>query len=375
MLLSLPRAATALAVGLTAVVATAVSPAAADARTWRDVSPPDSNGSVLFDIETAGGATWAVGSRSDATTRPFAPVALRWTGTGWQAPPQPADHGRLEELAVGAPDQVWAVGSRNELVGESDWDRGRALLQHWDGAAWSEVALPFPDGADATSLSAVDVDAGGSVWVYGGYADSAGEYVPVLFRGDADGGGGWTLLPANTGLNWVSQLEARPGGVLLAVGDGVSRFDGTSWTKQSLPPALDGAIFDGIEERTANDVWAVGHIRDDRLWRRPVIVRYDGRAWRTVRTPAETGQLFDIAFDGSGRPVAVGETMDPAVNPAGNYVLTPGPQGFLTRTEDPAGAGYLYGAAADAAGRIWTVGGTPGAEGGISPSAYAGIRR
>ncbi len=45
------------------------------------------------------------------------------------------------------------------------------------------------------------------------------------------------------------------------------------------------------------------------------------------------------------------------------------------RTEDPAGAGYLYGAAADAAGRIWTVGGTPGAEGGISPSAYAGIRR
>lgn len=226
-----------------------------------------------------------------------------------------------------------------------------------------------------TSLSAVDVDAGGSVWVYGGYADTAGEYVPVLFHGDADGGGGWTRLPANTGLNWVSQLEARPGGVVLAVGDGVSRFDGTSWTKQSLPPALDGAIFDGIEERAANDIWAVGHIRDDRLWRRPVIVRYDGRAWRTVRTPAETGQLFDIAFDGSGRPVAVGETMDPAVNPAGNYVLTPGPQGFLTRTEDPAGAGYLYGAAADAAGRIWTVGGTAGAEGGVSPSAYAGIRR
>ncbi|MFI0984557.1 hypothetical protein [Streptomyces exfoliatus] len=375
MLLSLPRAATALAVGLTAVVATAVSPAAADTRTWRDVSPPDSNGSVLFDIETAGGATWAVGSRSDATTRPFAPVALRWTGTGWQAPPQPADHGRLEELAVGAPDQVWAVGSRNELVGESDWDRGRALLQHWNGTAWSEVALPFPEAADVTSLSAVDVDAGGSVWVYGGYADTAGEYVPVLFHGDADGGGGWTRLPANTGLNWVSQLEARPGGVVLAVGDGVSRFDGTSWTKQSLPPALDGAIFDGIEERAANDIWAVGHIRDDRLWRRPVIVRYDGRAWRTVRTPAETGQLFDIAFDGSGRPVAVGETMDPAVNPAGNYVLTPGPQGFLTRTEDPAGAGYLYGAAADAAGRIWTVGGTAGAEGGVSPSAYAGIRR
>ncbi|WP_395365699.1 hypothetical protein ACHGLA_32405 [Streptomyces sp. YH02] len=372
--LSLPRATTALAVGLAAVVATAASPAAADT-SWRDVSPADSNGSVLYDVETAGGATWAVGLRSDATTRPFAPVAMRWTAKGWQAPPQPADHGRLDDLAVGAPDKVWAVGTRHETVGETDWDRGRALLQHWNGTAWSEVALPFPEGAGDTSLSAVDVDAGGSVWVYGGYADTTGEYVPVMFRGDADGGGDWTRLPADTGLNWVSQLEVGPGGVAHAIGDGVSRFDGTSWTMQSLPPSLDGAMYDGIEMRGANDIWAVGHIRDEKLWRRPVIVRYDGRAWRTVRTPAETGQLFDIAFDGSGSPVVVGETMDPAVNPAGNYVLTPGPRGFLTRTEEPPGAGYLYGAATDAAGRVWTVGGTAGAEGGISPSAYAGIRR
>ncbi|MFK3728653.1 hypothetical protein ACI2LJ_00100 [Streptomyces sp. NPDC088090] len=375
MFLTLPRSAMALAIGLAAVFGAAAPPAAAHGGNWRDVSPSDGDGSVLFDVETTRGATWAVGLRSDATTRPFAPVALRWTGTGWQSPPQPADHGRLDDLAAGAPDEVWAVGTRYEAVGDTDWDRGRALLQHWDGAAWSEVALPFPEGASGTSLSAAAVDEGGSVWVYGGYADAAGEYVPALFRGDADGGGDWTRLPADTGLNWVSQLEARPDGVLQAVGDGVSRFDGTSWTKQRLPPALDGALFDGIETRAADDVWAVGHIRDEKLWRRPVIVRFDGRAWRTVRTPAETGQLYDIAFDGSGRPVVVGETLNPEVEPDGNYVLTPGPQGFLTRTEEPPGAGYLYGAATDAAGRVWTVGGTAGAEGGISPGAYAGVRR
>ncbi|MFF3838281.1 hypothetical protein [Streptomyces sp. NPDC001930] len=373
--LSLPRAATAVAVGLASFVAVAAAPAAAESQNWRNVSPPGSNGSVLFDVETAGGATWAVGKRDDATTRPFAPVALRWTGTRWQAPPQPAEHGRLEDLAVGAPDQVWAVGTRHEAVGEDDWDQGRALLQHWNGNAWSAVELPFPKGADGTSLSAVDVDARGAVWVHGGYTDATGEYRPALFRGRADGSGGWTRLPADTGLTWVSQLEAGSGGVVLAIGDGVSRFDGTSWTKQKLPSGLDGAMYDGIERRSANDIWAVGHMRDENLWRRPVVVRFDGRTWSTVRTPAETGQLFDIAFDGSGRPVIVGETMNPDVNPAGNYVLTLGPNGLLKRTENPAGAGYLYGAATDAAGRVWTVGGAQGAEGGISPSAYAGIRR
>ncbi|MEU2654793.1 hypothetical protein ABZ615_05665 [Streptomyces sp. NPDC007325] len=375
MLLTLPRATTALALGLTAVVALAAAPASAESRNWRNISPSGTEGSILFDVETAGGATWAVGLHNDETTQPFARVAMRWTGTGWQAPPQPAENGRLDDLAVGAPDQVWAVGSAHDVVSDTDWGPQRALLQHWNGTAWREVSLPLPEGAVHSSLSAVDVDARGSVWVHGAYQDPAGEWKPVLFRGKADGSGGWTRLPADTGLNWVSQLEAGPGGTVLAIGDGVSRFDGTAWTRQTLPPALDGAMYDGIEIRTSKDIWAVGHIRDENLWRRPVIVRYDGRTWRTVRTPAETGQLFDIAFDGAGRPVIVGETQNPAVNPSGSYVLTYDPRGILTRTEEPPGAGYLYGAATDAAGRVWTVGGAEGAVDGISPSAYAGIRR
>ncbi|MFJ9062182.1 hypothetical protein [Streptomyces sp. NPDC102409] len=367
MFLSLPRTATALAVGLVVALTTAAAPASAGGAAWRDISPPESDGAVLFDVETAGGATWAVGLRNDATTRSFAPVALRWTGTGWEAPAQPVERARLDDLAVGAPDQVWAVGSQEEEGGHT-----RALLQHWDGSAWSEAVLPFPDGADGTSLSAVDVDADGSVWVIGGYADAAGQYVPVLFRGD--GGGDWSVLPADTGLGWVSQLEAGPGGVVHAIGDGISRFDGTTWTEQRVPRALKDALFDGIEVAAPDDIWAVGHVRDETLWRRPVVLHFDGQAWRTVRTPAETGQLFDVTFDRGGRPVIVGESMDPEVSPSGNYVLKLDKRGVLTRVAALPGAGFLYGAATDEAGRIWVAGGTSGAEGGISPSAYAGIR-
>ena len=48
-------------------------------------------------------------------------------------------------------------------------------------------------------------------------------------------------------------------------------------------------MYDGIERRSANEIWAVGHIRDENLWRRPVVIRFDGRTWSVVRTPAETG--------------------------------------------------------------------------------------
>ncbi|WP_329541057.1 hypothetical protein [Streptomyces sp. NBC_01358] len=374
MRLSLPRAATAAA--LAAVVATAVSPASANTSNWRDISPPGSEASILRDVETGGGATWAIGRRTDAATGSSTPVALRWTRAGWQAPPQPTDQSRLEDLTVGAPDQVWTAGTRNETVDGTEKGHERALLQHWNGSAWNEVTLPFPEGVDQSTLSAVDTDADGAVWVYGGYTNAGGEYFSVLFRGDADAGGHWTLLPAETGLTWVSQLKAVPGDGTYAIGDGISRFDGTSWTRQNMPPTLEGAMFDGIAVRTTtNEVWAAGYIRDETLWRRPVIVRYDGRSWRRVRTPAETGQLSDIAFDGSGRPVAVGESLDPAVSPDGNYVLTLGPRGSLIQGEELPGAGYLYAAASDSAGRIWAVGGAAGAENGMPPSVYAGIRR
>ncbi|MGW1467632.1 hypothetical protein ACWCPT_25195 [Streptomyces sp. NPDC002308] len=374
MFLSLPRAATAVVIGLVALVATAVSPATAGTSNWRDISPPGSEDSSLRDVETAGGATWAIGLRTDATTHPFAPVAMLWTRSGWQAPPQPADQGRLDDLAVYAPDQVWAVGTRYETVDGTEKGHGHALLQRWNGAVWNEVTLPFPEGTSQSTLSAVDTDTNGVVWVYGGYANADGEYFPALFRGNTGGSGQWTLLPADTGLTWVSRLKAVPGGVY-AVGDGISHFDGTSWTRQSMPPTLDGAMFDGIAIRTTNEIWAAGYTRDETLWRRPVIVRYDGRSWRAVRTPAETAQLSDITFDGSGRPIAVGESLDPAVSQDGNYVLTPGPRGSLTHDEEPSGAGYLSAAATDSTGRTWIVGGAAGAENGISPSAYAGIRR
>ncbi|MER7173483.1 hypothetical protein [Streptomyces mesophilus] len=361
----LSYAALAMAAGLT-FVSLLATPAAAEQQ-WRDISPPGGEGSVLVDVESAGASTWAVGKRFGSRLEPERPVALRWTGKAWQEPALPEQYGPLLDVSVSGSGQVWAAGTAVDVT--ADGQSLRAMLLRWKGGVWQKTAPPVPDTATDSWLDAVESTADGRLWAFGGYKDAQGA-ASVLFHRDT--AGAWTTLPANTGLNWVAGLEAAPDGTLTATGDGVSHFDGRTWVKQPLPHS--DMILDGLNVRSANDIWAVGFRPDETLWRRPAIVHFDGRSWREIPAPLETGQLYDISFDGSGRPVIVGETQDTAVNEDGNYILTRNQRGAFTRTESPAGAGYLYGAATDQAGNIVTVGGAAGAADSISPGSYAGLR-
>ncbi|MEV6108167.1 hypothetical protein AB0M28_26175 [Streptomyces sp. NPDC051940] len=352
--------------GLAAAL-TAAAPAVASPEPWRDVSPAGAADSVFYDVESRGGETWAVGISIDASNA-MHPYAARWTGSGWETPAQPTSgEGRLDELAVAGPDDAWAVGSAFS-------DRAsEAVLQHWDGTAWTRIGLPLPVDASHAGLSAVTVAGDGSAWIAASYS-TAEEFRYAVLRRDADGS--WSEVPGGAELGWLSQLQTAPDGSVYAITNtGIVRFDGTRWTGSPLPAQLDGALYDAVEVRSADDVWAVGHLRHEAFWRRPVVIHFDGHAWREVRTPAETGQLYDIAFDRQGRPVAIGESQNPAVSPNGDYVLTLDRTGRFTHTESVPGAGYLHGATADESGRIWAVGGTndPAGPSGL-PYAFAGIR-
>jgi hypothetical protein len=162
------------------------------------------------------------------------------------------------------------------VVGAAD---DGALVGHWNGRAWSRVAMPTaPDGSawDIGWYAAVSAPAPDDVWVVG---------------------------PENASAHW----------------------DGTSWNRVDVPRGDDGASVWLENVRTSRDqgTWAVGYTAGGP--RQQVALRWNGRAWVRVALPAGPGgQLDDVAFTSAG-PVAVGARIDPAapIGEAGFAVRLP----------------------------------------------------
>ncbi|MET9384827.1 hypothetical protein ABZY09_28100 [Streptomyces sp. NPDC002928] len=328
-----------------------VAPASADTASWRSVAPEGLSDAILYHVSSEQGATWTAGI--DVTD--WSPLALRWNGTGWTRTPQPAAHGRLDDIVAAPGGEAWAVGSKDEGT-KTDMP----TVQHWDGASWQLEDLPLP--ADAVGgFYAVAVSPRGTVWAGGGLVgdDPDGYQDSLLMTRSPQGEWRNTEIPADAAVgSTISILPLAEDDVWLVGVKGVSHFDGTTWTRQRLPAHLDGQTFylDGIAQRQPGEIWTVGLVQDDKLWRRPVVLRlYHGR-WEEVRTPKETAQLQGITFDEQDRPVIVGETFDPAVDPDFTYLLTLDRAGHLVRGQQPPGSGRLYGTDIDEQGRIWVSG-------------------
>lgn len=331
-----------------------VAPASADTASWRSVAPEGLSDAILDDVSTEQGVTWTAGL--DVSDR--SPLALRWNGTGWTRTPQPAAHGRVNDIAAAPGGEAWAVGYKEEGTKQEGTQQDTPTVQHWDGASWKFEDLPLPAVAVA-GFYAVAVSPRGTVWVGGGLSSDDPGGDPLLMTRSPQGEWRNTEIPADAAVgSTISVLPLAEDDVWLVGAKGVTHFDGTTWTRQRLPAHLDGQAFSlgAIAQRKPGEIWAVGLVEDDKLWRRPVVLRlYHGR-WEEVPTPKETAQLQGITFDEQDRPVIVGETFDPAVDPDFTYVLTMDRAGHLVRGQQPPGSGRLYGTDIDEQGRIWVSG-------------------
>ncbi|RPJ41657.1 MAG: hypothetical protein EHM19_11450, partial [Candidatus Latescibacterota bacterium] len=96
-----------------------------DGTTWSHVwSPVEGMSSGTLSDVTALGPddVWAAGVGESG------PVMMHWDGTEWSLVPAPLN--MAGELAVVAPDDIWAPG----------WNG----FHHWDGTEWTEVPAPIP---------------------------------------------------------------------------------------------------------------------------------------------------------------------------------------------------------------------------------------
>jgi hypothetical protein len=234
------------------------------------VLPPST---ALADLATAGDDhAWLAGTTGVFTSRPSAPLVLRWTGAGWEQEDLPAlpDPASLCGISAAAPDDVWAVGN----------SAGRPLLLHYDGTSWRTVETPRIKWVKAVAAVAPD-----DVHVVGSGAEA------LRYDGTT-----WTrstiLTSPREGLQTISAAARDDvwagGGGLAGVGPAsyeypvLVRWDGTSWTDLH-GPRLDHGHVARLSAAAPDDVW-LGHVRDTESLR---VHRYDGRRWHQVPSPGD----------------------------------------------------------------------------------------
>ncbi|HUS16131.1 MAG TPA: S-layer homology domain-containing protein, partial [Chloroflexia bacterium] len=111
---------------------------------------------------------WAVGAYSNDGGSTFLPAMVHWNGSTWSVVPANSSHifNDLRAVSAAAPDDIWAVGLATDCDLCLEF---RTLIQHWNGATWSEV--PSPDGSNEFDrLFGVVAVSSSDVWTVG-YSD------------------------------------------------------------------------------------------------------------------------------------------------------------------------------------------------------------
>jgi hypothetical protein len=142
---------------------------------WRVVASPNP-GSFFNNISSItainSNNVWATGSYSSTTNGSTRAMTLHWNGHSWNTitTPSPANFSSiLNGITAVSATNIWAVGGTINKRNNST--QSQVLIEHWDGARWSSIAVPrLPGGASGAFLQGVSKIPGGhQVWAVGGY--------------------------------------------------------------------------------------------------------------------------------------------------------------------------------------------------------------
>ncbi|MCW2869735.1 alkaline phosphatase family protein [Actinacidiphila oryziradicis] len=237
---------------------------------WKIAATPKLNTQrdILYSATAVSASdVWAVGEQQDRGGR-FGTLIEHWNGTRWSAVPSPdpgSTGNQLYGVAAAGPDNVWAVGQRNDATTD------RPLVEHWDGRHWHTVAVPSAATTGAV-LQAVTVH-GNDVWAVGVSDEAAQQGRPLvehLTRGS------WHAeLPAGIGSDFTDLTGvAVTGGAVTAVGTYydaaagrqlslIARNDGHGWQPVAAPDPGTGDTVFGAISAAGDSAWAVGYAKTD----------------------------------------------------------------------------------------------------------------
>ncbi|AHH95300.1 hypothetical protein GCM10010174_58120 [Kutzneria viridogrisea] len=262
-------------------------------------SPALPEGSTLSAVTTFGeNHAWVVGAT------PTGALVERWDGHAWSLVPAPSTDGYLASVSAVAADEVWAVGSRNSVV--------QPVIVHGSSHGVTEVSVPgFADGF----LNSVSASGPKDVWAVGGRTFD--DPTPLVLHYD---GHAWATVPVPAGgtsrLYFTAISATAPNDVWASgwktIGTGtdlvaaVQHWDGHGWTDRSPAGLFDAESLSVSGSR----VWTVA-ARE--------IAQRSGGAWTTLPAiptdPSKRRSVDSISGDPSGNLWAAGRTYPPSGSP------------------------------------------------------------
>jgi hypothetical protein len=263
--------------------------------TRRTVPTPGEFTDVVAVDATAEDDVWMVGAYTPSDLTDSNAYIVHWDGASFTRYPLDPTGLRYESLlAVDAlsPNDVWAVGEHwvDPTVGY------QSLAAHWDGVAWSVVPTPMP--GNGRHLFGVEMISTRDVWAVGWKGTTFSKPLTLHWNGF-----GWRTIPAPAVAPSGTELYAVSGHRhhrVWAVGTAgfgqqplTMRWDGESWTIVPAPSTTTDLNFlSGVADVVGTQAWAVGS-RGGRFGH-PLLLRWNGTAWRQIRLGTERRTLAAI---------------------------------------------------------------------------------
>ncbi|HJP64903.1 MAG TPA: hypothetical protein VKA30_01210, partial [Actinomycetota bacterium] len=224
---------------------------------WDRVPTPNGSGSSgeLHGVQAFSATNvWVVGHTGTST------LTERWNGSSFSVVPSPSIANRssiLEDVDGVAPNDLWTVGHADvtSFVGS------RSLALHWNGSSWTRIATPSVGKSTAfNDLTGVAAVASNDVWAVGTFqGGTGGNTFHALIQ--HWNGTAWSLVRNDCGRG-LNKVDARSATDIWAVGGSdTCHWNGSSWTRFPVGPPPNQQGFVNLSDVTvigATNAWAVG---------------------------------------------------------------------------------------------------------------------